>query len=73
MRPPASSDIKHQFLHPLNEEFMIGLDTRVSLLLVANSGLFKFFVFCAVGCNFSFFISDFIDLVPSPYFLDEFG
>ena len=28
---------------------------------------------CGVGCNFSFFISDFIDLGPLPFFLDEPG
>ena len=51
----------------------LSISSRLSLLLVAHSGLFQFFVFCAVSYNFSFFVSDFIDLVPSAFFLDEFG
>ena len=32
-----------------------------------------FLHFCGAGCNFSFFMSDFIDLGPFSFFLEESG
>ena len=48
------------FVHFIGVQLLVG---------VSNSPLY----FCGVDYNFSFFISNFIDLVPLPFFLDESG
>ena len=55
-----------EFVHLFQVVHFIGIEL---LVVVSYDTLY----FCGVRCNFSFFISNFIDLSPLPLFLDESG
>ena len=57
----------------LNFTKNLSISSRLSVLLPYSSSYVSYnpLYMCIVCCNFSFFISNFVDLIPLPFFLDE--